>query len=92
MKFKISDIEINNFYSFKDAKYHDIKDYNVIIGKNNAGKSNLFRLFNLLSESYKNRNIEKRFFYNGDNKLNLEITLTFRISSKLKEKIFEDLI
>lgn len=53
MKFKISNIKINNFFSFKEAKFCILKDYNVLIGKNNAGKSNFFKMLNVLVRNFK---------------------------------------
>jgi putative ATP-dependent endonuclease of the OLD family len=38
---KLSAIYIRNFRSVKDARIEDIDNFNVLIGKNNSGKSNL---------------------------------------------------
>jgi AAA ATPase domain len=38
---KLSAVHIQNFRSVKDAIVEDIDDFNVFIGKNNSGKSNL---------------------------------------------------
>lgn len=46
---KIKGIQIKNFKSLKDVNIESIGDMNVIIGKNNSGKSNIFQALNLLS-------------------------------------------
>ncbi len=51
MRLDLEKIQIENFYSYKNIIYDNFKDYNVIIGKNNSGKSNLFKLFNLLKRN-----------------------------------------
>ena len=50
---KLTAIYIQNFRSVKDATIEDINDFNVLIGKNNSGKSNVLSeihgLFKILS-------------------------------------------
>ena len=91
MKFRISDIEIKNFYSFKNAKYHNIKDYNVIIGKNNAGKSNLFKLLDNFIALFKDGKIEKNYLYNENVNLDAYLSITFKLSKEYREVIFKDI-
>ncbi len=43
---KLNDIHIENFRSVRDAKIEDIDNFNVLIGKNNAGKSSLLSAIN----------------------------------------------
>jgi AAA15 family ATPase/GTPase len=43
----IDEIEISYFRSFYKIKLRDIKDLNIIFGKNDSGKSNIVRALNL---------------------------------------------
>lgn len=45
----ISNLEIHNFRNFKDAKVKLKDGVNVVLGPNNAGKTNLLKAINLLS-------------------------------------------
>jgi predicted ATP-dependent endonuclease of OLD family len=45
-------VKINNFLSFKEAEYTNLKNYNVIIGKNSSGKSNLLKVFQMICDAY----------------------------------------
>ena len=45
----ISNLEIHNFRNFKDAKVKLKDGVNVVLGSNNAGKTNLLKAINLLS-------------------------------------------
>ena len=46
---KIKQIEIHNFRSIKSAKFN-LNDYSLLIGENNAGKSNVFRALRIFYE------------------------------------------
>ena len=46
---KIKQIEIHNFRSIKSAKFK-LNDYSLLIGENNAGKSNVFRALRIFYE------------------------------------------
>ena len=46
---KIEKIEIHNFRSIKSAKFK-LNDYSLLIGENNAGKSNVFRALRIFYE------------------------------------------
>jgi len=46
---KIKQIEIHNFRSIKSAKFK-LNDYSLLIGENNAGKSNVFRVLRIFYE------------------------------------------
>ena len=88
MKFRLTDIFINNFYGYKEAKFSDLKNYNVLIGKNNAGKSNLFRVLNLLQNLYNKQKIEKDALYDKNENLSASIDLTFELSKLYRKNLF----
>jgi len=48
---KLKKIEIKNFKSLKDCSI-DFRDFNVVVGPNASGKTNLVELFRLLSKIY----------------------------------------
>ncbi|MBD3212960.1 MAG: AAA family ATPase, partial [Candidatus Lokiarchaeota archaeon] len=88
MKFKLIEIKINNFFGFKEAKFLDLKNYNVLIGKNNAGKSNLFRILKLLKNiSTNDVEIEKEALYDRDESLVAKINLTFYLSERFRNDL-----
>ena len=88
MVFELKKVEVKNFLSYRDTNFSDIKNYNVLIGKNNAGKSNLFKLFKLIS---RNITFEKDYLFNNDDNLDPSISLTFKLSNGLRREIFESL-
>ena len=47
--FRISLIKVSNFKNFKKAEI-ELKNFNVIVGKNASGKSNLFQIFAFLRD------------------------------------------
>jgi predicted ATPase len=51
---KLKKIEIKNFKSLKDCSI-DFRDFNVVVGSNASGKTNLVELFKLLSKIYVDR-------------------------------------
>ncbi len=84
---KLNSIEIKNFYSFQYAKFSSIKDYNVIIGRNNAGKSNLFKLLNIVKRSLNGEKIESNILYNGEVNIDNYFSLTFQLSDNYQEDL-----
>lgn len=89
LKFKLSNIKIKNFLSYKDAEFENLKDYNVLIGKNNAGKSNLFRILSLLEQNAKSNTFHKSYLYDESEDLDANIYLTFELSTEFRQEIFE---
>jgi len=83
---KLKEIEIKNFLSYKHAKFSDFKNYNILIGKNNSGKSNLFKIFKMLKSS---RDFTKKYLFDENDELDCKIFLTFKLSQEFKTKIFK---
>ncbi len=88
MRLDLEKIQIENFYSYKNAIYDNFKDYNVIIGKNNSGKSNLFKLFNLLKRNSFNNDIQLTDLFDEDFDLEQKLTLVFSIDKRLRTEVF----
>ena len=54
----ISKIEIKNFRNFKEQEIHFNDGVNVIIGHNNAGKTNLIKALSLVIDTQKSKRLE----------------------------------
>lgn len=97
MKFKLTEIEIKNFLSYKYTKFSDLKNYNIIIGKNNSGKSNLLKVLKFIHDSIYGLN-EKSiseliscFLYNSDKENDAFVSFTFQLSDDFRREIFKKL-
>jgi len=88
MRLDLEKIQIENFYSYKNVIYEKFKNYNVIIGKNNSGKSNLFKLFNLLKKNADNIDIKVNDLFDEDLELENKVALVFSINQQLRANIF----
>lgn len=65
----ISEVKIKNFKAFKQLSFKCNKDFNVIIGENNIGKSTLFEAILLWEHCFKTTiNAKKTGFYKADGK------------------------
>ena len=82
-------VKLNKFLSFKEAEYTNLKNYNVIIGKNSSGKSNLFKVFQMICDAYYNKKrFSKNLLYNALESESAEIVLEFEFSSEFRKKFF----
>ena len=79
--FRISQIKVTNFKNFKNL---DLKldKFNVIIGQNASGKSNLIQIFTFLNDIYKHGLADAIAYQGGNN-------LLCNFSAKNKELEFE---
>ena len=92
MNLKLTDIKIQNFFGYKNAKFEGLKDYNVLIGQNNAGKSNLSRTLMSFQKIFNDKNIfDSNWLFDGKTNINITISLYFKISKKLRRILFEKL-
>jgi len=90
LELKLEEIGIKNFLSYKDAKFLDLKNFNVLIGKNSSGKSNLIKILVFLKERYGNATVPRNFLFDEINS-KAEIFLRFSLSKKLREILFQKL-
>jgi len=74
----IENISIQNIYSFEDAHF-SFDRYNVIVGANNVGKTNLIRVLNLLRNAaiLDEIRLPKRLKLNDGKTSQLSITFHF---------------
>lgn len=89
IEFTLSEIRIKNFLSYKDAKFSDLKNYNVLIGKNNSGKSNLIRVIKFLYENANSNKFDPSFLYDSSEEIDAEIILTFELSKNYRKELLE---
>ncbi|MFX0070936.1 MAG: AAA family ATPase [Candidatus Hermodarchaeota archaeon] len=87
MNLKLDSIEIKNFLSYKHAKFSNIKNFNVLIGKNSSGKSNFIKILEMLKRRYNNEKFFVSYLFDEREDLDNEINLKFVISPKLREEI-----
>ncbi|KKM78447.1 hypothetical protein LCGC14_1359910, partial [marine sediment metagenome] len=88
---QLTEIEIKNLLSYKNAKFTMLKNFNVLIGKNNAGKSNLFKLLRITQQNLKDSKLRPGILFNNSTELQGQISLTFRLSDEYKRNLFLDL-
>lgn len=79
----ISKLMINNYKSIKDETFIFNKGINVLVGKNNAGKSNIVSALNeILADKYNTTSYEDKIFYtDSSNKYKRE----FKIIAEIEE-------
>lgn len=82
LNLNLTSISIKNFFSYEDVTFDNIKDYNVLIGKNNSGKSNLIKIFKMINENYNSQSLSKKYLFDEKEDLPHEIFLRFEISQE----------
>lgn len=83
----IKSIEIKNVLSFEHIKIDNIRDLNCIIGRNNVGKSNLFKTLRFFYNKLEGKNelppnLYSNYSYKGSISLVFDTTRIFRIARK----------
>jgi predicted ATP-dependent endonuclease of OLD family len=89
----ISRIKISRFRSIKDIDLKDIKDFTVLAGLNNSGKSNILRALNAFFTGHTDTGPESWIYVDDDfhlsekryrKKKKIRISITFTIPSNFK--------
>ncbi len=91
MELKIEKIELFHFLSYMRAEFSNLTNYNVLIGKNNSGKSNLFKIFRMLKENYQNGAFYSRYIYEDNRNVEASVTLSFKLAKSFRRKLFREL-
>ena len=79
----ISKLIIKNYKSIKEESFIFNKGINVLVGKNNAGKSNIVSALNeILGDRYNTISYEDKFFYSNEKD---EIERNFKIVAEIDE-------
>lgn len=73
-------IEIKNYRSLEDVRLDNLKKCNVLVGRNNAGKSSVIQALFDLNTLLRSQNIDANVLTARDKKRSLEINLTFKPS------------
>jgi energy-coupling factor transporter ATP-binding protein EcfA2 len=102
---EISEITIKNFKGIEEVKMEPIRPINILIGRNNSGKSSVLACLQLLNKYFTNREfIEGRqlnptikipdeyFRKNASNDTWFEISVTVRQTKEERKKQFENVI
>ena len=91
MKFKLSEIRIKNFLSYKDVTFSELNNFNVIIGKNNSGKSNLLKIMKFLQNNAKTNKFDPTVLYDSKEDINAELILTIKLSPDYRTEILDQM-
>lgn len=79
----ISKLIINNYKSIKDEEFIFNKGINILVGKNNAGKSNIVSALNeILADKYNTTAYEDKIFYTDSSN---EIKKEFKIIAEVQD-------
>jgi len=76
----LTEVEIKNVLSYRNSKFSNLKNFNVLIGKNNVGKSNLFKILQIIKKNLHNSKLESGLLFNNNTDLKGQISLTFSFS------------
>ncbi len=87
MDLQLTEIKIQNLLSYKNAKFTKLKDYNVLIGKNNVGKSNLFKILRTMQKSFQCSTISQKILFDDNPGFKGKILLTFKLSDTLIKRL-----
>jgi len=96
MEFKLKSIHIRNFKSLKDTKI-ELSDFNVLVGVNGSGKSNIVDVFRFLRHINQEGSISPFIEYGGYKSLvwkkkeELPITFELKFENKKKETLSYEL-
>jgi len=97
---KLEAVNIQSFRSIQDVTLEDCGEFNVIIGKNNAGKSNVILAINAFFESLNkgeaivlNPPINELIdYHNHLLELPIKITMLFHLSPDEMDNLVQDII
>ena len=83
----IQSINITNLLSFDELVLDDLKDINCIVGRNNVGKSNLFKLLKFFYSMLEGKNVlpptlYSNYSYKGSISITFDTTRIFRIARR----------
>ena len=85
-------LEIKNYRSLENVKLDNLQQFNVLIGRNNAGKSSIFQALYDLIRVFNRESISSDVLTDRDMGRPLEITLTFKPRLQEREEFVDILI
>src|SRR5260370_37095453 len=80
-------LEIKNYRSLENVKLDNLKQFNVLLGRNNAGKSSVFLALYDLIGVFQGRNISLDAITDRDASRPFEVILTFKPSYQDREEL-----
>jgi AAA15 family ATPase/GTPase len=97
---KLEAVNIQNFRSIREVALEDCGSFNVIVGKNNAGKSNILLAINAFFKSLKKGEPvvlklpigDAIDYYNNLLKENIKITIFFELSLAERDYLIQDIV
>ncbi|MDJ0508284.1 MAG: AAA family ATPase [Crocosphaera sp.] len=97
---KLNSVAIKNFKSIEGLTIDKCGKFNVFIGQNNSGKSNILSAINYFFQCIKNKEFlnlqppigEEIDFFNRNSQKTIEICLSFLLSTENKEQLISDII
>lgn len=89
---KIDRIRAQNFRSYQDSDLIEVGEKLVLVGENNAGKSNILRAIDLALDISPTSPHKLRDFHRENTEENIEITLWFTDLTEEEQDIFEEYI
>ncbi|KKN84246.1 hypothetical protein LCGC14_0290600 [marine sediment metagenome] len=89
MKFKLSEVRILNFLSYKDVTFSGINKFNVLIGKNNSGKSNLIKIMKFLHSNCQSNEFDPSIIYDSKEDIDAELILTIKLTNDYRTEILD---
>ena len=87
MDLLLTEVKIKNLLSYKKAKFTWLKAFNVLIGKNNAGKSNLFKILRIMQKSFQCYRFSQKILFNDNPEIQGQISLTFKFSDEFLKSL-----
>lgn len=92
---RIRKIRIKNFRSLRDVALEDIEDFNVLIGKNNSGKSNVLESLALFFSEFAltggtTSGLNEYFWFNKSITDPIEFMITIELTDEECEHIFPE--
>ena len=85
---RLSEIHITNFFGYENVFFEDLRNYNILIGQNNAGKSNLFKLLVELKNVIQGGRLDKNKLFDGNTEKHASISLYFKLNEEFRKKLF----
>lgn len=86
----LREIEIKNYRSLESIKLDRLGTFNVLIGRNNSGKSSVFGALSLLNRVIRGTGeVNKTDITDQDNKRSLEISLSFETGNLERDEILK---
>lgn len=97
---KLKDVRIKRFHSVADGELENCGNLNVLIGKNNSGKSNLLSAIHAFFVCLQDGNLvslkppigQQIDFYQKEVKLPIELNLTFSMSLAERDALVRDIV